>query len=142
MDTTTAHQVPLSLADRRALLAAASLGLAGEALAARHLREDHRLRIVATNWRVVDGPLRGELDLIALDPPTGSLVVCEVKTRRDAGRFGGATAAVDPRKHQRLRALTGAFLRDQPARYASVRLDLIAIDVGCTPRLTHLVGLD
>lgn len=141
MDTTTAHQLPLSLAEQQALLTGDTLGRAGEVLAAGHLRRDHRLEIIARNWRVVDGPLRGELDLVAVDRPRGSLVVCEVKTRRNAARFGGAVAAVDPRKHQRLRALTAAFLRDQPARYASVRLDLIAIDVGRSPRLTHLVGI-
>lgn len=141
METTTAHQVPLSLAERRALLTADSLGRAGEVLAARHLRVDDRLEVIARNWRVVDGSLRGELDVVAFDRPAGSLVVCEVKTRRDARRFGGAAAAVDPRKHHRLRLLTGAFLREQLACYASVRLDLIAIDLGRSPRLTHLVGI-
>lgn len=141
MDTTTAHQVLLTAAERRALLSGDVLGRAGEALAARHLCADDRLEVVARNWRIVDGPLRGELDLVAFDPPSGALVVCEVKTRRDADRFGGAVAAVDARKHRRLRALTTAFLRDQPRRYATVRLDLIAIDVGRSPRLTHVVGL-
>jgi putative endonuclease len=141
MDTTTAHQVALTVAERQALLAGDSLGRAGEALAARHLRCDHRLVVIARNWRIGDGSLRGELDLVAVDEPNGSLVICEVKTRRDAERFGGALAALDHRKHRRLRALTGAFLRDQPERYQRVRLDLIAIDVGRRPRLTHLVGL-
>jgi putative endonuclease len=141
MDTTTAHQLPLTVAERQALFAGDSLGRAGEALAARHLRCDHRLEVIARNWRIVDGSLRGELDLVAVDEASGSLVVCEVKTRRDAERFGGAVAALDPRKHRRLRALIGAFLRDQPDRYRSVRLDLIAIDVGRRPQLTHLAGL-
>jgi len=141
MDTTTAHQIPLSAAERQVLLDGDNLGRAGEALAARHLRCEDRLQVIARNWRIVDGSLRGELDLVAVDGPRGSLVVCEVKTRRDAERFGGAVAALDPRKHRRLRALTAAFLRDQPERYRSVRLDLIAIDAGRRPRLTHLVGL-
>ncbi|MFO7961847.1 MAG: YraN family protein [Nitriliruptoraceae bacterium] len=142
MDTTTAHEVPLTLAERQALVAGGTLGRAGETLAARHLRCEHRLDVIARNWRIVDGSLRGELDLVAVDEPSASLVVCEVKTRRDAERFGGAVAALDLRKHRRLRALIGAFLRDQPDHYRSVRLDLIAIDVGRRARLTHLVGLD
>lgn len=140
MDATTAHQVPLTAGERRILLTGDALGRAGEALAARHLSRADRLEVLARNWRIVDGPLRGELDLVAVDPELGSLVVCEVKTRRDADRFGGAVAAVDPHKHRRLRALTRAFLREQPGRYATVRLDLIAIDVR-RARLTHLLGL-
>ncbi|MFO7778307.1 MAG: YraN family protein [Nitriliruptoraceae bacterium] len=142
MDTTTAHQVALTPAEREALIAGGTLGRSGEALAARHLRCGHRLDVIARNWRIVEGSLRGELDLVAIDERSGTLVVCEVKTRRDAERFGGAVAALDARKHRRLRALIGAFLRDQPEHYRSVRLDLIAIDAGQRPRLTHLVGLD
>ena len=141
MDTTTAHQLPLTVADRRALSDHASLGRAGERLAALHLRRDHRLQVLASNWRIADGSLRGELDVVAVDPADGTLVVCEVKTRRDADRFGGAVAAVDPGKHRQLRALTAAFLREQHERYPSVRLDLVAIDAGRRARLTHIVGL-
>ena len=141
MDTTTAHQVTLTEAERGALVAHGALGRAGEALAARHLGRDDGLQVLARNWRIADGALRGELDLVAVDPSRGTLVVCEVKTRRDADRFGGAVAALDHRKHRRLRALTAAFLREQGGRFASVRLDLVAIDVGRRPRLTHIVGL-
>ncbi len=141
MDITTAHQVTLTEAEREALLAHEALGRAGELLAARHLGRDDHLEVLARNWRVADGELRGELDLVAVDPMRGTLVVCEVKTRRDADRFGGAVAALDHRKHRRLRALTGAFLREQGARFPSVRLDLVAIDVGHRPRLTHIVGV-
>ncbi|MFU8841542.1 MAG: YraN family protein [Nitriliruptoraceae bacterium] len=138
MDTTTHHE-PLSAA---ALAGVTDLpvGRLGEGLAARHLGIDG-LEVLARNWRVAEGELRGELDLIAVERATSTLVVCEVKTRRDADRFGGACAALDPRKHRRLRALTAAFLRAQPHRYAHVRLDLVAIDLGRCAGLTHLVGL-
>lgn len=141
MDTTTAHQLPLTSEDRRALAAPGTLGRAGEALAAVHLHRDHGLEVLARNWRIADGSLRGELDVVAIDPACRTLVVCEVKTRRDADRFGGAVGALDPGKHRRLRSLTAAFLRVQHERYPSVRLDLIAIDVGRRPLLTHIVGL-
>ncbi|MEX2550090.1 MAG: YraN family protein [Nitriliruptoraceae bacterium] len=145
MDT-TAHRLDLDPADRRALTAglpvtAADLGAIGEGVAARHLRTHDRLRPLARNWRVADGELRGELDVIAVDEATTTLVVCEVKTRRAAEPFGGAVAALDHRKHRRLRALTAAFLREQPTRYAHVRIDLIAIDLAARPSLTHLIGL-
>jgi putative endonuclease len=141
MDTTTSHQVTLTDAELEALTSHAALGPAGELLAARHLGRDDRLEVLARNWRIADGTLRGELDLVAVDPTRGTLVVCEVKTRRDADRFGGAVAALDHRQQRRLRALTAAFLREQGGRFPGVRLDLVAIDVGRRPRLTHILGL-
>jgi putative endonuclease len=138
MDTTTHHE-PLTAA-ARAVGPDLPVGRLGEGLAARHLVADG-LELLARNWRVAEGELRGELDLVAVEVATGTLVVCEVKTRRDAARFGGASAALDVRKHRRLRALTAAFLRGQPHRYAHVRLDLVAIDLGRQAGLTHLVGL-
>lgn len=142
MDTTT-HQQPLPadlLADLLAQAGHLPLGRLGEDLAARHLGQDG-LDLLARNWRIADGEVRGELDLVAIEPTTDTLVVCEVKTRRDAARFGGAGAALSVGKHRRLRVLTGAFLREQPHRYAQVRLDLVAIDLGRRAGLTHLVGL-
>jgi hypothetical protein len=87
MDTTTHHE-PLSPSSLDAS-PGLPVGRLGECLAARHLAADG-LELVARNWRIADGELRGELDLIAVDRATATLVVCEVKTRRDAARFGGA----------------------------------------------------
>ena len=114
------------------------LGPLGEDLAVRHLTELDGLRLLARNWRLASGELRGELDVIAEDPATGCLVVVEVKARRDADRFGGALAAVPPRKAAKVRALTAAFLRDAPPQHPRVRLDVIAVDLGRHPRLTHI----
>lgn len=115
-------------------------GVLGEALAAAHLADDDGLRVVARNWRLAVGELRGELDLIALDDVRGLVVVCEVKTRQDAGRFGGALAALPARKRARVRALAAAFLREGALPYRRVRLDLVAVDLGARPTLTHLEG--
>jgi putative endonuclease len=140
MDTST-HRTELDPATLRALpSASAGVGAAGEQLAAHHLVAEDGMELLARNWRLSAGELRGELDLIALDPPAGMVVVCEVKTRRDAERFGGAVAAVSPRKRAKIRALTAAFLRDSSLPYRRVRLDLIAIDLGRRPTLTHLEG--
>jgi len=140
MDTAT-HRTDLDPAALRALHAASTgVGAAGERLAASHLVADDGLRVLACNWRLTGGELRGELDLIAVDERHGVLVVCEVKTRRDADRFGGAVAAVSPRKQAKIRALTAAFLRDSERPFARVRLDLVAIDLGRRPTLTHLQG--
>jgi putative endonuclease len=140
MDTTT-HRAELDPTAVRTLHASsAAVGAAGEQLAARHLVADDGLRLIARNWRLSAGDLRGELDLIALDESAGLLVVCEVKTRRDADRFGGAVTALSPRQRAKVRALTAAFLRDSALGYHRVRLDLVAIDLGRRPSLTHLEG--
>lgn len=117
-----------------------ALGRLGEDLAVSHLRADDGLEVVARNWRVTTGELRGELDVVAVDERRGTVVVCEVKTRRDAQRFGGALQAVTPRQGARLRALTGAFLREAGLALPHVRLDLVAIDLGRSPTLHHLQG--
>ena len=112
-------------------------GRYGESLAARHLVADDGLTIVARNWRISDGRLRGELDLVARGAD-GMLVVVEVKTRRDAHRFGGALAALGPQQGQRLRGLTAAFLRQAQLRVSVIRLDVVAIDLGRDATLTHV----
>lgn len=117
----------------------AGLGTLGEQLAVGHLVGDG-LVVVARNWRIRTGELRGELDIVAVSEPQATIVVCEVKTRRDAARFGGAVMAVSPRQGARIRALAAAFLREAAMPYRRVRLDLVAIDIGNTPTLTHLEG--
>jgi putative endonuclease len=140
MDATTVHRCPLDPSElRRRAATTNGLGRLGEDLAADHLVADG-CQLVARNWRLTAGELRGELDLIAVDPAGGSVVVCEVKARRDAARFGGALAAVPPRKAARIRALTAAFLRDARLPYPRVRLDVVAVDVGRDPVLTHVVA--
>ena len=119
----------------------ARTGALGEELAARHLDADDGLRVVTRNWRLTSGELRGELDLVALDERRGQVVVCEVKTRRDAARFGGAVSAVSPRKRAQVRRLTAAFLREASLGFQRVRLDVIAIDLSVAPELIHLEGV-
>lgn len=141
MDTTTHHSVldPTELAAARDAAGHGATGRLGEDLAAHHLTADDGLTIVARNWRLAVGELRGELDIVAVDEAAGCVAVCEVKTRRDAARFGGAVMAVSPRKRARLRTLTAAFLRDASLPFRHVRLDLVAVDLGRDPTLTHLV---
>lgn len=135
----TTHRIHL---DPDALAATVAVtggtGPLGEALAARHLVRDDGLSILARNWRLTAGELRGELDVVALDEGAGRVVVCEVKTRRDAQRFGGAVSAVGPRKRSKVRALTGIFLREAALPFHRVRLDVVAIDLGRVPTLTHV----
>ena len=116
------------------------LGAMGEALAVDHLTK-MGLRILQRNWRC----RYGELDVIASDEATRTVVFVEVKTRTGDG-YGGLAHAVTERKVRRLRRLAGLWLAGQDARWAAVRIDMIGVRVGPknsgrTPEITHLRGI-
>ncbi|SOX53069.1 YraN family protein [Mycobacterium ahvazicum] len=113
------------------------LGAMGEALAVEYLTR-MGLRVVDRNWR----SRYGELDVIAADDATRTVVFVEVKTRTGDG-YGGLAHAVTPRKVRRLRRLAGLWLAAQDGRWAAVRIDVIGIRVGNrrTPEISHLQGI-
>ena len=116
--------------------AARDLGVSGEDAAARYL-EAHGLVVLARNWRLASGDLRGELDLVCRDGDT--LAVVEVKTRR-SDAFGGPLLAVTPRKQQKIRALAVAFMREARLHARAVRFDVVAVwqAPGALPRVEHV----
>jgi putative endonuclease len=118
-------------------LTRAEIGALGEQLAADHLRR-LGLRIVARNWRC----RYGELDVIAVDQDSDTVVFVEVKTRTGDG-FGGLEQAVTPQKTRRLRRLAGIWLAAQDQRWAAVRIDVVGVRIGRrrTPEITHLQGV-
>lgn len=139
MDITTTCSVPLTtdlLQD--ATPSYLGTGERGEELAAEHLQRTHGLTIIDRNWRFSAGELRGELDVVAQGQAGGLLVVCEVKARRNAQRFGGALSAISPSKRAQVRRLAAAYLRETEVTARQVRLDVIAVDLGQEPTLTHL----
>ncbi|MBE3582910.1 MAG: YraN family protein [Limnochordaceae bacterium] len=90
---------------------------------------------LARGWRVLDRNWRcrwGELDLVVWDG--SQLVLVEVKCRRGSQRWGGAAAAVDRRKQQRLIRLARAYLQEQARRHnldparVSVRFDVYLVE--------------
>lgn len=113
------------------------LGAMGEALAVDHLTRSG-FRIVERNWRC----RYGELDVIAVEVATRTVVFVEVKTRT-GDSYGGLPHAVNPRKVGQLRRLAGLWLAGQDARWAAVRIDVIGVRVGRhrTPEITHLRGI-
>ncbi len=115
----------------------AELGAFGEQLAVEHLTSQG-LRVLARNWRC----RYGELDVIAADDATRTVVFVEVKTRTGE-RFGGAVAAVTADKVRRLRRLAGIWLAQQQGGWAGVRIDVIAVRIGrrATPEITQLRGV-
>ncbi|MEV6330923.1 YraN family protein [Streptomyces sp. NPDC051909] len=118
-----------------------ALGRYGEDIAARRLTATG-LRILARNWRC---GRTGEIDIVARDGDT--LVICEVKTRRD-GAFEHPMAAVTPRKAERLRHLAACWLDRHggppggPAGGA-VRIDLVGVLLPRrgAPVVTHAQGV-
>ncbi len=133
---------PARAALGRAALGRAALGRAGERLALTHLVQVHGLVLVATTLRVAVEDLRGELDVVVRDPRSGTLVVCEVKTRTGSVA-GGALAAFGPRQQARIRRMTAVLLASGQLQGRRVRFDLITVDVaspqpGADVRLDHL----
>ena len=77
--------------------------------------------VLDRNWRVREG----ELDLVVRG--AGTLVFCEVKTRR-SDRFGLPVEAVTLRKQQRLRVLAGRWLEAHAsARGGRLRFDVASV---------------
>ncbi|MDQ6935024.1 MAG: YraN family protein [Actinomycetota bacterium] len=96
-----------------------SLGKYGETLAARHL-VGQGMVLLDRNWRCPSG----EVDLVLRDGTT--LVVCEVKTRRDSS-YGHPLEAVTVAKAARLRRLAALWLQAHEVRPAEVRIDLVGV---------------
>ena len=109
----------------------------GEDLAVRHL-ERLGLVIIERNWR----SRTGEIDIVAGDSETDTIVFCEVKTRSSED-FGTPLAAVTPRKLRRLRALAGEWLRERERSAREVRIDVIGILLmpRGAPSIEHLRGV-
>jgi putative endonuclease len=118
-------------------LSRTELGAFGEQLAVEHL-QTAGLQVVSRNWRC----RYGELDIVAADTSSNTVVFVEVKTRSGDG-FGGVAEAVTAAKVRRLRRLASLWLAGQDRRWAGVRIDVIGVRVGRSPQpeLTHVVGV-
>jgi putative endonuclease len=113
------------------------LGALGEQVATDHLT-GLGLKILTRNWRC----RYGELDVIAADPATNTVVFVEVKTRTGDG-FGGLAHAVTGQKVRRLRRLAALWLANQNGSWAGIRIDVIGVRLGRrrSPEITHVQGV-
>lgn len=100
--------------------AALDLGSRGEREAARFLRQ-RGYKILHRNLRLGDD----EADLVALAPDDSTLVVIEVKTRRDG--LIRPEEHVNRTKQHRLARLAARLMKQQRYRAAPLRFDVIAI---------------
>src|ERR1700743_663579 len=118
-------------------LTRAEIGALGEQLAVDHLTS-LGLAVLDRNWRC----RYGELDIIAAENATRTVVFVEVKTRT-SDCFGGVQQAVTPDKVRRLRRLAGLWLAGQDASWAAVRIDVIGVRIGRQrrPEITHVQGV-
>ncbi|WP_163759974.1 YraN family protein [Mycobacterium botniense] len=118
-------------------LTRAQLGALGEQAAVDYLTK-LGLRVLTRNWRC----RYGELDVIAVDPATRTVVFVEVKTRTGDG-FGGLAQAVSQRKVYRLRRLAALWLAGQQQCWAAIRIDVIGVRFGRrrTPEIHHVRGI-
>lgn len=95
------------------------VGLRGEQLAARYLRE-HKYTILAANYSTK----LGETDIIALKDKTVCFV--EVKTR-SPGQLLSPAEAVNYRKEENLKTNAAAFLKNAKITEAEIRFDIIEV---------------
>lgn len=125
------------MSGRRTVDARASLGRAGEELAAAALR-DVGMSIVDRNWRCTVG----ELDIVAHDQapdytqggvPATWLVLVEVRTRRGTA-YGSARQAVDERKQAKLREVAAAYVQST-GWTGPWRIDVVAVQMDAAGRL-------
>src|SRR5881398_2814449 len=119
------------------MLTRAEIGALGEQVAVEHLTS-LGLRVLTRNWRC----RYGELDVIAVDEASRTVVFVEVKTRT-SDRCGGVAEAVTPMKVRRLRRLAGLWLAAQRDSWAAVRIDVVGVRIGRsrTPEITHIQGV-
>ncbi len=130
---TATRSAPRRNQPQNALPRAHSVGRWGEELTARIL-EANGYRILERNWRPPAGleheQIRGELDLIAIDPED-ELVFVEVKTRSSED-FGHPFASIDRDKARRTRSLAILWCRlRENLDFPRFRIDAIAVTGTC-----------
>ena len=99
-------------------------GKEGEEIASRLLKRKG-YRIIARNY----ASSFGEVDIIAFEPESKTLVFVEVRLRRSSA-FGHPLETIDNKKVERIRKTALSFLRETSVEYESVRFDVVSITGG------------
>lgn len=96
------------------------IGLEAERLAGEHLvHSGYQIR--NRNWRCRSG----ELDLVA--EHNGVLVIVEVRSRTQSGRFGTPEEAIHPRKQQQVRETAQVYLFRHQLYEMRIRFDAVTV---------------
>ncbi|MVA77096.1 YraN family protein [Auraticoccus sp. F435] len=114
-----------------------TLGRLGEELAARLLQEQG-CEVLARNWRCAEG----EIDIVARELSTATVVFCEVKCRRGLG-WGDPLEAITWAKLRKLRQLAAIWCQQCGQRPPAIRIDAVGVVVldGEAPVLSHVRGV-
>ncbi|MBQ2554487.1 MAG: YraN family protein [Prevotella sp.] len=107
------------------------LGRWGESQAAAFL-EGKGYHVLHRDWK--SG--HRDLDIVAITPDGGTLVVAEVKTRRNT-LFAEPSAAVDRRKIRSLTMAAHAYVQ-QHRVMLPIRFDIITVVAGETAQIEHI----
>ncbi len=114
-----------------------AVGRLGEELAAGLLQEQG-CEVLARNWRCSEG----EIDVVARELSTGTVIFCEVKCRRGLG-FGDPLEAITWAKLRKLRQLAAIWCQQSEPRPTAVRIDAVGVVLrpGEPPLLSHVRGV-
>jgi putative endonuclease len=112
-----------------------AVGVFGERVACRYLTAQG-LTVLDRNWRCP----AGEIDIVAKEGDV--VVICEVKTRRDA-RFGTPVEAITATKAGRLYRLGRLWIGEHDIAWSALRIDVVAVMCARPGPATveHLVGV-
>ena len=110
------------------------LGKWGEELAAEYLQEKG-YEIIERDWK------SGHHDLDIIAKEGGTLVIVEVKTRRNR-LFGDPEEAIDYRKRRSLQSAINHYVKSHRVK-ATVRFDIISIvgNIGFKPEIDHIIDV-
>ena len=122
------------------------MNVRGKTQAIGQLGEDRAVQyLVRLGWQVLERNWScrdGELDIVAYDPQTQTLVFLEVKCRSGVG-YGDPLEAITWRKRQKLRQLGYLWLTEHRLYAPQVRIDAIGVLLkpGEQPVVTHVRGI-
>ena len=118
-------------------------GAWGEQVAAEHLRRAG-MEIVDRNARPVARDGRLEIDLVAWDRPTDTMVFVEVKQHARLTPYGRRLRSVDRRKRKNLRRACNAWRRANRWRggYRFDVIEIYGVPEGGRPVIDHIRKVD
>jgi len=81
-------------------------------------------KILCRNFKVIDGKVLGELDIVCRQGKR--IVIVEVKTRKST-RFGSPQEAVSAAKQAKLQRLAEYYIQEKGLTETPVRFDVVAV---------------